>query len=194
MPGWRLRAPALGKFMADELLSRLKARDRRAQEELRAQMLDRVAAVCRHILGGSSGWREAAEDVWTDFLVEHVQMLRSSAAIAAYLRLMAVRRCTRLKEHQARHEPIGEPFEPAESTESPEDALVSNATARSQEAQLLSCLDKLHVRTRRIFRLRYHHDMTQGAIAEIFGLSKQYVGRVLARGLESLRQCMEKGE
>jgi DNA-directed RNA polymerase specialized sigma subunit len=41
-------------------------------------------------------------------------------------------------------------------------------------------------------RLRFHHDLTQEEIGQRIGASKQYAGRVLAKGLEVLRLCMKE--
>ena len=46
---------------------------------------------------------------------------------------------------------------------------------------------KLPPRERLILKLRFEHDLTQGQIAEIFGVSQMQISRLLRRSLDRLR-------
>ncbi len=176
--------------MPAELLQRLRRREPAAQSELRERYFARTLAVCRHLLRDAVLANEAAEDLWTDFLVAHVDQIESPEAIPAYLRLMAVRRSSRLRDLRERHDELGEHHvDPAVSAET---ALADESERRAQVNKLQGCLSGLHPRSRRILRLRFHHGMTQEQIGDRFGISKQYIGRVLAKCLAALRQCLEE--
>jgi DNA-directed RNA polymerase specialized sigma subunit len=53
-------------------------------------------------------------------------------------------------------------------------------------------LKLLSRRARRIVRMRYRNEMTQEAIGKALRVSKQYIGRLIAKSLEALRECMRE--
>ncbi|MGC4119974.1 MAG: sigma-70 family RNA polymerase sigma factor [Myxococcales bacterium] len=175
--------------MAGDLLTRVKAREPGAQRELRSQVFPRALAVCRSILRDEALAEEVAEDLWTDFLVSHVGSLRSLEALPAYLRLMAVRRAGRVQELRARHDELPERLPDARP--GAESVLVEESERRRLALQLRDCLGALRPRSRQMVRLRFSHGMTQEQIGSELGFTKQHVGRVLAKSLAALRQCLE---
>jgi RNA polymerase sigma-B factor len=60
-----------------------------------------------------------------------------------------------------------------------------------QRATLAPLLARLPHRERRILRLRFEHDLTQGEIGELVGLSQMHVSRVIRSSLEHLRSLAE---
>jgi RNA polymerase sigma factor (sigma-70 family) len=69
--------------------------------------------------------------------------------------------------------------------------LVTLSEEKSLVDRLTLCLSRLQKRSRRVVRMRFRHEMTQEAIGEALGISKQHAGRVIAQALEGLRRCME---
>ncbi len=171
-----------------DLLSRLRAREPRAQEEIRRRLFPRVQAVCLAMLKESVRAEDAAEDIWMDFLFVHVDKVRKESAVGAYLRTLTVRHCLRLRKWQQRHQELDRQ---APLVVGSEDDTLAEVEKRRLFIRLQACLAKLSGKARRILRLRFCHDMTQLNIGQDLGVSKQYAGRVLAKSVESLRRCME---
>jgi RNA polymerase sigma factor (sigma-70 family) len=174
--------------VSDELLERLQKGEAGAIRQVQADVLPRLRAVCRTLLGQALA-DEVAEDVWTDFMVDHVSSLKHSAALPAYLRLMASRRCAELRRFQARHEAVddGAP----DGHEGAEAMLARLGEQRERESRLAACLAVLTESARAVLRMRFHHERTLEAIGATLGVSKQYVGRVVGKSLCALRRCLE---
>ena len=177
-----------GSTTSDALLNGLRAREPRAQSAARQHLYPRVLAVCRKMLADPVLAEDTAEDIWMDFLFEHVGKVQHARALSAYLRMMTVRRCVRIRKGRARHTDLDEV---AESTGHPEDGLVSAVDDQRDQDRLQACLDRLDGRARKMLRLRFHLDQTQQTIGRALGVSKQYAGRVIARSLARLRKCLE---
>jgi RNA polymerase sigma factor (sigma-70 family) len=184
--------------MDAELFDRLRARDPQAQVELRRELLPRVLAVCRRLLPDPSLAAEAAEDIWMDFAFGGLDRLRAPEAVSAYLRVMTVRRCVRLRDGWARHEELGERACPAggpggeTSGAAVEEGLLMGLEQRRLRERLVRCLRRLSEKARRIVRMRFFLDLTQEQIGQSLGVSKQYAGRVIHRSLDALRACLEE--
>ncbi|MBI5545991.1 MAG: sigma-70 family RNA polymerase sigma factor [Deltaproteobacteria bacterium] len=175
--------------MTEEALLGLRRGDGRTLRDLHAELFPRVRAVCRQLLKAPAVADETAHDVWTDFVVDRAPGLKHPGAIAAYLHMMAVRRCCDQRRLQMRldeRDLAGE----ADGSESVEAHLAASSEQRELEARLAGCMERLTGRTREVLRMRFHRSMTQEAIGEVFGASKQYVGKVLKKSLEALRRCM----
>lgn len=171
------------------LIDRVRVRDPAAILELRQILFPRLAAVCTHVLKDPALAEEIAEDVWMDFVFDSIQRVEQPEAIGTYLRVMAVRRCVRVRERRMRHEELGER---SRAGSDPEGEVISALDWPDRRLSLEACLGLLSARARQILRLRFHLDQTQETIGESLGFSKQYAGRVLKRSLEALRVCLEE--
>jgi len=173
--------------MNADLLERLKQRDPASQQELRLLVFHRVKALCRAILQDEVWAEDMAEDIWMDFLFDHVDRVQHAPAMGAYLRMTTVRRCVRMKSWRKRHDPIDE----LPDLQHPERELAPDKLARQQDKQRLErCLERLKPQARTVFRLRYEEDLTQDQIASAVGVSKPYIWKVLDKGLKALKACL----
>jgi len=171
------------------LIERVRVRDPVAILELRRILFSKVTAVCVHLLRDAALAEEVAEDVWMDFVYQSIDRVERPEAVAAYLRVMAVRRCVRLRERRSRHEEF---TDRGPAGADPEAAVVGALDWPARRRRLEACLKRLSARARQVLRLRFHLDQTQEAIGQSLGFSKQYAGRVLNRSLEALRACLEE--
>lgn len=171
------------------MLDRLKARDPLAQQEAARTLYPRLLRLCLAELRDEGLAEQTASDLWTDFLFAEVDNLRREGAEGAYLRMMAVRRCRRIRAFRDRHDaPI------QERAHGSEEEIVARLDTRRQVADLTLCLETLNPRVRRVLRMRFHLGMSGPAIGEALSVSKQYAGRLIALGLDGLRQCMERDD
>lgn len=178
-------------MMTTAMLERLRARDPGAQQELRKRLFGKVKAVCLKVLQNKELAEETAEDIWMDFVYQHVDKVQEEHALGAYLRMMTVRRCVRIRQWQARHDELAD--QAALSAGSEQDAV--NSLDEMNQVELLErCFSRLSPKVRRVLRLRYFSEMTQDAIGQALGVSKQYVNKVLMKSLEKIRACMEEGQ
>jgi RNA polymerase sigma factor (sigma-70 family) len=175
--------------MENDLLAKLQARNKKAQRQLRKDLFPKVIASCRFILKDEIWAEECAEDIWMDFLYKFVDRVKHEHALPSYLRMLTVRRCIRLRNWQRRHIEIDQaPIDQA----SAEEEVVSQIDQERLLAQLEECLKQLSSRVRSVIRLRYYNNLKYDNIGQALGTSPQYAGRVVSKGLESLRQCLEQ--
>jgi len=171
------------------LLERWDPRDPQRVSEARRALMPSLERICRSILGDGPVAQEVAEDVWTDFLMEHADEVLHPSALPRYLHLMAVRRARRVQELRRRLLPLeGDPGPPEDP---PEVAALLAEDERERQRRLARCMSQLTTKCRKVLRLRFHHGRTQEAIGEVFGITKQHAGRILAKALATLRRCME---
>ena len=69
---------------------------------------------------------------------------------------------------------------------------VAGLDRERMKGRLQICLDRLSEKVGKIMRMRFHLQMTQAQIGQGLGVSKQYAGRVLNKGLAALRLCLEE--
>lgn len=155
-------------------------------------LLPKIESLAAHILGSRTLAKETAQDVLSDFVVHHQAKLRTPQACEAYLQILTVRRCRRLKFQQIRHVDLDAAGASLASEEpSPELQLMEADDAETNRRKLAGCMEKLDPNAIRLLRLRYHLGLTQDAIGRQLGVSKQYVGRILARAVAALKSCVE---
>jgi RNA polymerase sigma factor (sigma-70 family) len=177
------------EFYSDpEVLRRLQDRDAVTQEEVWRSQRSRLRAIALSILHSSEEADALVSDLFTDFFYRHVNTVRSSRAIPAYLRIMAVRRARRRVGRDRRQVPM--------ETEFPgEDPLPRNADRIDRNIWsrwLAECLSGLGEKARRVLRMHYGHEMSYAGIAGELGGSKQAVGKMVQKSLAALRRCLEK--
>lgn len=152
---------------------------------LKAQLLPKLEGLCGKVLNNRALGVETAADVWTDFALFHAADVKTPAATEAYVRLIAVRRCRRMKLIAGRQAPLT--IEAPDRAPRADDLLIT----AERDRKLAACMDKLDAPAKRLLRMRYQLGMTQESIGEQLGCSKQYAGRILARAIDGLRSCVE---
>lgn len=159
--------------------------ERTQLQTLKSQLLPKLEGLCAKVLNNRALGVETAADVWTDFELFHAAEVKTAAATEAYVRLVAVRRCRRMKQLEGRQAPL--------TTEAPDRAAAADEQLirAERDRKLAACMEKLEPSAKRLLRMRYQLGMTQESIGEQLGVSKQYAGRILARALEGLRGCVE---
>jgi len=162
--------------------------DDRARRECWENLFSPVYAICARILGSGVAASDTTADLLSDFIFHHVHALQNPAGAGAYLRLMAVRRSIRAREHRNRMCAFHDDTMSTAST-GPEEA----AGYRLLQDRLPDCLNTLTPKARSALRLKYTARMANEQIGTLLGGSKQYIGRLLAQSLEQLRRCLEKG-
>jgi RNA polymerase sigma factor (sigma-70 family) len=175
--------------MSDTVLAKLKKRDSQAQEQFRRRIRPKIYAICMHILADPVRAEDSCEDILMDFFDKHVDKVRDDRALNAYLRMMTVRACVRIRHWLQRHEAVDQqdPF----ISDNMEDSCIESIDSMVTQAKLTKCLAHLTEKAQKVFVLRYQQEMTQEDIGDKVGASKQYINRLLKKGLESLRRCME---
>lgn len=154
----------------------------------RPELLPRVEGLCRHLLHDPALARETADDIWADFVLHHASKVNTPAATEAYLRILTVRRCRRIRLLQNRQVPLDlEVQQPPANDPTAEAQLI----AAEDAAKLADCMQQLEPNASRLLRLRYHLGLTLESIGERLGVSKQYAGRILTRAVDGLRTCVE---
>ena len=142
--------------------------------------------MCLRISRSSVLATDTAVDLLTDFMFDHVENVRDPGGIRAYLRLMAVRRSLRKKERSLLQVPI-------------DDRISGHSAANGVEAaaeflhllpRLEECLGMLTPKAQSAIRLKYTRQIPDREIGNLIGGSKQYIGRLLGRSLELLRECI----
>ncbi|MCK6547642.1 sigma-70 family RNA polymerase sigma factor [Myxococcota bacterium] len=170
----------------DAELARLRAGD--ADLLRRVWLTERpiVSAICAGILGDGPDARDVADAVMLDFLFVRIHQLHEARSLGAYLQLMAARRALRLRDRLRRAVPTDLDDRADDAAQTPE----QSAELRSALSALAGCLHHLTPKSQEAVRLRYYDDLTQEQIGALLGVSKQYVGRILSKSMETLRECL----
>ncbi len=170
----------------EDELERLRARNPVAQARFFRAHRERVENICGRILGQGGDAQELAADVLGDFLYTYVDGVETPRAVSTYLKLMATRRALRWQKARDR---AGE-FD--EETVAAADGSSDNAIwAQQVLPRLDGCLTHLTPKAREVLKLRFSTELTNEAIGEIVGGSKQYIGRLIKESTEKLRRCLE---
>lgn len=178
------------ELIDDAELARLKARDREAQARFYARFKDRVESLCGRVLGSGPDAAEVAIDVIQDFLFQYVDGVESPRAVTTYLKLMATRRSLRWMRRGERSEEVSEDVPEVDSDGKNDQGI----WVTQMMPKLDGCMQGLTTKAREVLKLRYSTDLTNEAIGEMVGGSKQYIGRLIKESTEKLKGCLERGK
>jgi RNA polymerase sigma factor (sigma-70 family) len=187
---------ALAYTLDEAELARLKARDARAQARFFRAQRARVEGLCARVLGQGADAQEIATDVLGDFLFRYVDGVESPRAVSTYLKLMATRRSLRWVKNRGRNDEVqddgaaGAALDPA-GARALEPAVDQAIWARQMMPRLDGCLEQLTPKAREVLKLRFSTELTNEAIGDIVGGSKQYIGRLIKESSDKLRTCLE---
>ncbi len=113
---------------------------------------------------------------------------RSSAATAAYLRMVARNLLLKSLAKQYRQQEVMD----AEAAEEAWSGFDRGDAGRGYLSALRECLREARPRMRDAIELRYRDGLERTAIAIRLGLSESGVKSILVRGVASLRSCVER--
>ncbi len=172
----------------DTLLKQLRQREPASHKLAHDYLFPRILRVCRKMLKNETTAEQTAADIWIDFVLRYVHNLKSGASIPSYLRMMTVRRCMRAREFVAKHDSLDVVPELKSKATNPE----TDIDRQRQLSQLQRCIRQLDQRERDLLLMYFGHDMTQQAIGDLIGVSKQHIGRILRKAEGKLKICLEK--
>ena len=175
--------------MTTDLLQRLQQRDHDAQIELRHRAMPKLRAIALRILKDSIDAEDAAENVFCDFILDHVDKVRHSYAIDAVLRVTIVRNCTRRQATKGRFDSIEDT--PLTDDHHPEARIIRVLDEPKLLARLDECMNKLTSRSRCMVRQRIFRNEKLHAIGQVYGITGVAVGKAIRKALKALHQCME---
>ncbi len=174
-------------FVTSEDLDALKQGSVRVQNQFWKAYWNEIFAICRHVLGDCPDATEVAVDILSDFLLKYVHNLKTPNAVRVYLRLMATRRSLAYKDKK-------EKFVALEC-----DSLSDDARPRPDEdaeiylltPRLYECMEMLTPKAQKVLGLRYKKQLANEKIGEMVGGSRQYIGRLITRSIELLKNCLQ---
>lgn len=181
---------AQATIYTDTLLAELKERKVSAQAQVYRALRVSTVAVSSQLGLPPVDADAMAADLFIDFFYRFVDEIRIPQAIPAYVKIMAVRRTQRLLRRNERV--VAE-----ESVEASDDssATPEEHALRQTSVQLLSeCLKHLTPKARTVLKLQYGHDMSFSEAGAHLGVSKQAVGKMALKSVETLRRCIEAKE
>lgn len=170
----------------EDELARLRRREPAAQARFFRAFRDRLEQLCARVLGKNGDAQELAADVLGDFLYTYVDGVTTPRAVPTYLKLMATRRSLRMHKAKERSDEIEDDLL-HDDTAPPDQAI----WARQVMPKLDHCMGILTPKAREVLRLRFGTELTNEAIGEIVGGSKQYIGRLIKESTEKLKACLE---
>ena len=169
------------------LVDGLRAGESHAQQVFWHAFWERTYRICLRILGKDPDATDIALDLMTDFVERHVKNLSDPRAVWSYLRLMAIRQSLETKKKWDRAAPLDFEIEDTKSSTPETGAMVSYLSPR-----LDGCLKRLTPKAQSALRLKYTRELTHDEIGRRIGGSKQYIGRLVRKSLDALRNCLEK--
>jgi RNA polymerase sigma-70 factor (ECF subfamily) len=164
----------------------LRAGKSEAREAFWRAYWDILYPISAHILGPGPDAMDVTVDLLVEFMDERVSKLENPKALYEYLRLTAVRRCIRLRDKGDKRAPLDENLRD-HSGASPEEW----AAAAMLMPRLKACLNTITPKAQKTLRLKFGNQMTNERIGGLVGGSKQYIGRLIQKSLQTLRECIE---
>jgi RNA polymerase sigma factor (sigma-70 family) len=147
---------------------------------------DRVFHLCLRYGGGNAAWAEdVAHDVFIK-LLEHLPSLDTTADLGGWLyRVAANQALSRLRRDRSWMSRLGRMLRDREEATdaTPESLLQQHRLA----AEAVAALGELPPRERVVLTMKLYDGLPQQEIARTLGMSKGYVSKLVARGLERLR-------
>ena len=171
---------------SDELLA-LQARDPAAQRAFWLAERPRLLTICLRILRDAAQAEAVADQALVDFMFRRVMQLNTPAAARTYLRLMTSRLAVRRRDRLRTQVDLDSATDLLPTADPPDEEV--DRTRAKRRAQL--CFGKLGLKAQRALRLRYGEGLTQAEIGTLLGGSKQYMGRLLRKSVEKIRECMK---
>ena len=172
------------------LFERLKSGCSVAEREFWQQQWLVLHPICLHLLGSEAEATEVVVEVLTEFIMKYVHIIENPLSMNSYVRLMATRKCLKIKRNWQRQVSLDfDMFEGENSFNPEEQAIIVHLVPRLSE-----CMTHLTPKAQTALQLRYRSEMTKTAISDLLGVSKQYLGRLLKRSLELLKRCLERDE
>ena len=171
------------------LLGRLARRDPAAQQAVWERERPRLIVVAAAAGGSPADVDGIVADVFADFFFHYVDHLKHAAAVPAYLRIMAIRRAQRARDHALRQQALVEETLVQDDRE----RLERTIDEQAQLPRLAHCLEQLSPRSRAVLRLHYGQSVSYSSIGVAVGVTKQAVGKIVQRCLAALRRCLERG-
>ena len=168
------------------LVEGLRTRDTAAQQRFWRTFFERTYLICMRIIGKEPEATDVATDLMLDFVDRHVLHLSDPRAVWSYLRLMAIRQSLDAKKRWEKAAPLDFDIEDMDSDTPESRAIVARLTP-----QLKTCLSHLTPKARQALRLKFTGEMTHEEIGHRIGGTKQYIGRLIRKSLEALRQCLD---
>lgn len=177
---------------ANTLIEQLRRQNPSAQRLFWQRHWNDIYPICKKILGETADATDIASAVLSDFMMRHVQQIKHPEATTSYVRLIAIRRAVRLKERRghesAKHERVD--LAGVEDTDQP--SAEDKALVSTLQPHVERCLGQLGNQAQQVLRLRFHNDMSNQRIAQLKGVSKQYIGRLVTKSLVAMRRCLQR--
>ena len=168
------------------LVAGLKNREAAAQEVFWQRYWDKLYPISAHILGSGPDAVDVLVDLLVEFMDERAETLTTPEALYAYLRMTTVRRAIRYRDRRGKQTMLSEQLT-EESERTPEElASLSILMPRLDE-----CLESLSPKAQQTLRLKFGTEITNERIGALVGGTKQYIGRLIGRSLETLRGCID---
>ncbi|MBN2342443.1 MAG: sigma-70 family RNA polymerase sigma factor [Deltaproteobacteria bacterium] len=171
-----------------ELIAQLQKNDADARHRFWSAYFRPVLAICTRVLGPGAIAVDVTTDLLNDFMFRYVHNVQSPSAAWSYLKLMAIRRSVREKKRGMKNEPVENIAINLDNTD------FSQADIQVMLSKLESCLALLTPKAQSAIRMKYTQGVSNEQIGNTVGGTKQYIGRLLRKSLEMLRDCMGRKE
>ena len=175
-----------------EVLSRVRAGDADAWGELYRRYAPAIFRFCRRALPT----REDAEDATTEIFMKvckKIGSFDSSRPFTAWLYKVASNHCwDMLRRRRVRQNLETEDVESL-PLENPDPSQIEHLQAEQASEGVRAGLAKLPDRARMALTLRYYAEMSYDEIADILGVRRAFVGVLLLRARQQLREVLRGG-
>jgi len=180
-----------GRIEPGEAVQRAQAGDAEAWGEIYRQCAPAIFRFCRRALPT----REDAEDATTEIFMkvrEKIGQYDPSRSFSAWLYKVSANHCwDMLRRRKGRQDKETEDVAELPLAH-PAPGQLERLIARITSEEVRGALGRLPARARMALVLRYYSEMDYDEIAEALGVPRGYVGVVLLRARQELRQALER--
>jgi RNA polymerase sigma factor (sigma-70 family) len=169
-----------------ELLTRLRARDREAWEELYLEYQPRLRGFAYRLAGNAHDADDLVQETFVRAVPRLDKLDPETTDIGAYLFTTARNLYLKQIEREKRQQPVAEVPEPALPTPIEDDPERSTLLVRQQD-EVRKANAKLQPRQRLVLALRELEDRSYAEIGELVGMKENAVAQLIFRARESLR-------
>src|SRR5579883_3311946 len=172
-----------------ELLRRARNGDSAAWAGIYAQYQPPIMRFCRHALGH----REDAEDAAAEVLFKvrlALDRFDLSRPFAPWLYRVAANHCLDILRRRSRQMRGEDDIETVAITQPGQNQL-ERVIQRQSSERVRAALERLPARSRMVLLLRYYSELSYDEIASALAVPRPYVGVLLLRARQSLREALE---
>jgi RNA polymerase sigma-70 factor (ECF subfamily) len=176
------------EFEGEEFIALLVAGDKQAWGDLYLHIKSHLVSHIVNGLGGGAGYQPDAEEILNEVFINAFKSYEGRCPPIPYLFILANNTVKNRRKQKKAHDALPEDL--------PDQRLDPEEEYEEKERKeiIKARIGVLPPKLREVFKLRFLEDLKNCEIAEMLGISTNYVGVLINRGIKKVRGLNEKVE